>query len=525
MSKLHPNKIHNSIFGIRFFQKKMTKKFITYFLAVFLVMSSITLPGIILNHGRVLAANSSNQTESNLSKPNDYKVGVCFLGICIDTPKIPGPLKDPLQEGVNSLIKDQLRSFLSNEIPITGTEHKLYPTTSQLLNGQFTPQTLYLNALNSSQVIPPGDYEIPVHYYCTKVYTLNGAGNRYRLARLNGRMSNVLSTLYQRASLNKVPIQDVQVLSWSIQSGVSYDNLSSSSKQLVNQLIPDYRQQLEGSFTDKAIKYWNSLSRATSLPSLDATLNQLGDVGTFTRSLFRAREEIINTNFSYRSLANSFVIPQDVNLPGGMETTPWSQINEQIYLRFIAPKGALNDGVAQVRIIGDEYTEIDGSYLVAQATTPLPKRVPNPRGIIFQTLLELIVRSVGIPESSSHQAVTATVKSKSDELPVFIIYSDRMPTIAEHVLSAFRRGHPNTLTYIGGALSGGNRKAACLRAIPRRKGEQCDEYPFASTLEGGSNASIWLVPEKENQRQGGDLSAFILLNNLKAGDRFRVEVR
>lgn len=265
-------------------------------------------------------------------------------------------------------------------------------------------------------MIPPGDYEIPVHYYCTKVYTLNGAGNRYRLARLNGKMSNVLSTLYQRASLNKVPIQDVQVLSWSIQSGVSYDNLSSSSKQLVNQLIPDYRQQLEGSFTDKTIKYWNSLSRATSLPSLDATLNQLGDVGTFTRSLFRAREEIINTNFSYRSLANSFVIPQDVNLPGGIETTPWSQVNEQIYLRFIAPKGALNDGVAQVRIVGRSQTkELDkvdllkSNFESKQLISSLPSN--NNRSassVTAEVLLSNISQSVGIPEQNG-QALTATV--------------------------------------------------------------------------------------------------------------------
>ena len=340
MSKLYPNKIHDFIFGSRFFHKKMTKKFIAYFLVGFVLISSIILPGAILNHSPVLAANSSNQTDAHLSKPNDDKIAICIGKFCIKTPvkiEIPGPFKKPLEEGANSLIKNQLRSFLKDEIPITGTEHKLYPTTSQLPGGQFTPQTLYLNALNSSQVIPLGDYEIPVHYYCTKVYTLNGAGNRYRLARLNGRLSNVLSTLYQRASLNKVPIQDVQVLSWSIQSGVSYDNLSSSSKQLVNQLIPDYRQQLGGSFTDKTIKYWNSLSQVTSLPSFDATLNQLGDIGTFAKSLLRAREEIINTNFSYRRLANSFVIPQDVNLPGGMETTPWSQINEQVYLRFIAP--------------------------------------------------------------------------------------------------------------------------------------------------------------------------------------------
>ena len=229
-------------------------------------------------------------------------------------------------------------------------------------------------------------------------------------------MSNVLSTLYQRASLNKVPIQDVQVLSWSIQSGVSYDNLSSSSKQLVNQLIPDYRQQLEGSFTDKAIKYWNSLSRATSLPSLDATLNQLGDVGTFTRSLFRAREEIINTNFSYRSLANSFVIPQDVNLPGGIETTPWSQVNEQIYLRFIAPKGALNDGVAQVRIVGRSQTKelnkvnlIKSNVESKQVISTLPgNNNRSASSVTAEALLSNISQSVGIPEQNG-QALTATV--------------------------------------------------------------------------------------------------------------------
>jgi hypothetical protein len=504
----------------------MFKKLSTYFLLGFLVANGIVLSGRISNHNQVLAASPLNQAKDNLSISNDLKANICILGICIDTPPILEPLTKPIEEGANALIKDQLRSFLSNEIPITGSEHQLYETTSQLPGDQFSPQILYLSALNASQVISPGDYEIPVHFYCTKVYTLNGAGNRYRLARLSGRLSDALSTLYQRASVNNVPIQEVQVLSWSIQSGVSYDNLSSSSKQLVNQLIPEYRQELDGSFIDKTIKYWNDVSRLTSLPSLDSTLNSLGDTGTFVRSLFRARDEILRTNFSYHSLANAFVIPQDVNLPGGMETTPWSKINDQVYLRFIAPRGATKDGIVQVRIMSDKYTETNKNYLTAQTTIPRPvPRSQNPRAIIFQTLLEMIVKSIGIPEESGHQAITATAKSRLDELPVFVIYSDRMPTIAEHVLSAFQRGYPKKLTYAGGALSGKNRKAACLRVIPRGEGQQCDEYPFASTKEGGEKASIWIVPALENQRQGGDFAAFIRLNNIEVGDQFLVEVR
>ena len=394
----------------------MIKKLSTYFLLGFLVANGIVLSSKISNHDKVLAASPLNQVKDNLSISNDLKADICILGFCVNTPAILEPLKKPIEDGANAFIKDQLRSFLSNEIPITGSEHQLYPTTSQLPGDQFSPQILYLSALNASQVIPPGDYEIPVHFYCTKVYTLNGKGNRYRLARLSGRLSDVLSTLYQRASVNNVSIQEVQVLSWSIQSGVSYDNLSSSSKQLVNQLIPEYRQELDGSFIDKTIKYWNDASRLTSLPSLNSTLDSLGDTGTFVKSLFRARDEILRTNFNYRNLANAFVISQDVNLPGGVETTPWSKINDQVYLRFMAPRGALNDGIVQVRVVGQGQTNESDRINFLNDNTESNQLIASfssnnnlgASSVTAGTLLNQISKSVGIPEQNG-QALTATV--------------------------------------------------------------------------------------------------------------------
>ncbi|MCL1493999.1 MAG: hypothetical protein M1G31_25130 [Pseudanabaena sp. Salubria-1] len=365
---------------------KITKA-IARFLIGFLAIILLSLINASISGDRAFGTNSLNKDFSVVSRPDNQKVGICIAGFCVNTPNIPDIIKAPIEQGINSAIKDQLRSFLSGEIPITGTEHKLYPSTFELPGDRFAPNTLYLSALQPSQVIPSGDYEIPVHFYCTKVYTLNGAGNRFRLAKLEGRLSNALSNLYQRASLNNVPIQDVQVLSWSIQSGVPYDNLSRESKNLVDRLIPDYRQELNGSFTDQTIQFWNTLAAITPLPSLDETLNQLGDVGSFARTLFRAREEIIRSNFNYQNLANNFVLRQDFNLPGGVESTPWSQINDRVYLRFIAPSGALKDGVAQVRIVGN-----------SQNTTP----------ITSGTLLNDISQSVGIPEQNG-QAITATV--------------------------------------------------------------------------------------------------------------------
>lgn len=50
----------------------------------------------------------------------------------------------------------------------------------------------------------------------------------------------------------------------------------------------------------------------------------------------------------------------------------------------------------------------------------------------------------------------------------------------------------------------------------------CDEYPFASTREGGAGASVRCVPSGTNSSQGGTLSQFY--KNLKDGDYFCVKV-
>ncbi|MEU8543086.1 NucA/NucB deoxyribonuclease domain-containing protein [Streptomyces sp. NPDC048717] len=58
---------------------------------------------------------------------------------------------------------------------------------------------------------------------------------------------------------------------------------------------------------------------------------------------------------------------------------------------------------------------------------------------------------------------------------------------------------------------------------------QCDEYPFASTREGGKSQSLpnrgtmW-VPEKENQRQGGFLGTFYRESRILDGDPYFVYV-
>jgi Deoxyribonuclease NucA/NucB len=52
----------------------------------------------------------------------------------------------------------------------------------------------------------------------------------------------------------------------------------------------------------------------------------------------------------------------------------------------------------------------------------------------------------------------------------------------------------------------------------------CDEYPFASTDEGGAGASIANVPVAEQHTQGGLMSGFYSSQRMLDGDSFHVAV-
>jgi len=74
-----------------------------------------------------------------------------------------------------------------------------------------------------------------------------------------------------------------------------------------------------------------------------------------------------------------------------------------------------------------------------------------------------------------------------------------------------------------------NNAFLCPRSRPRPPGKQCDEYPFASTSEGGNNVPAdsrgWAwVPAAEQQSQGGRISAFYNANRVLNGDAFWVLV-
>ncbi|MGW6306069.1 NucA/NucB deoxyribonuclease domain-containing protein [Streptomyces niveus] len=96
------------------------------------------------------------------------------------------------------------------------------------------------------------------------------------------------------------------------------------------------------------------------------------------------------------------------------------------------------------------------------------------------------------------------------DLPVFVVDGSRTPKIAINDKSAIDAGHPFLLTAMRNSKDGYlNRElAGCGKSVWNGP-QSCDEYPFASTFEGGIGAQTMGVPVAEQRTQFRDLGKFM----------------
>jgi hypothetical protein len=113
-------------------------------------------------------------------------------------------------------------------------------------------------------------------------------------------------------------------------------------------------------------------------------------------------------------------------------------------------------------------------------------------------------------------AVAAAVSEKPKFVPVSI---SQTPTIAAHV-AIYQGGIPQLLTRVDKARTVRNRAEAIGKRGSAGFGLSWDEYPFASTEQGGSGASVVAVPQMENWKQGGIIGACYLFENIRVGESF-----
>ena len=135
-----------------------------------------------------------------------------------------------------------------------------------------------------------------------------------------------------------------------------------------------------------------------------------------------------------------------------------------------------------------------------------------------------VATSTGQPilvHNNTNPSGCGTGDVSTDDLPVLEISSERMPNIADNIESAIDAGHPSVLPRTSPAQAVQNRREAC--AGFSGPGSP-DEYPFASTMEGGAGSQVRGVPLQEQYRQGGTVNAFYQQNSIGVGDKFKVQV-
>jgi len=118
--------------------------------------------------------------------------------------------------------------------------------------------------------------------------------------------------------------------------------------------------------------------------------------------------------------------------------------------------------------------------------------------------------------------------------PTFVI-SDKYPTLFA-ARTMWLSTHPEhfTLTYIGPQsvllykkIVDKNRRIATApikhltKYIPF---VDADEFPYASTYEGGEGAGAWPIPSWENQGEGRDLGSFYRTSGIQPGQKFNISL-
>lgn len=144
-----------------------------------------------------------------------------------------------------------------------------------------------------------------------------------------------------------------------------------------------------------------------------------------------------------------------------------------------------------------------------------------------------------IGEGSEAFMVASSAKSNVDQctmrqmvgerrckIPVLIIDAAKMPYISRNIKLAWEdEGHPGVLRREEDPIrQKANRNAACTRAAKAVLSGSCDEYPIASSKEGGAGARVEGVPMDEQCAQGWVVMETARVNNLRDNDPFAVVI-
>ena len=253
--------------------------------------------------------------------------------------------------------ENAIESLLNNQLPLRLDANAIYPTVAAPPGGPFTPRPVTLTAADLDRPLSPGDYTMNMLAFCTE-YSVHrpGAGVAYRLGPLQGKAAGAIGDLLWRGTFQKnLPPQQLQAVSWAIQSGLRYSQMPSTYQAVIDNVIPDHKNELNGDFFESMEDSYTNLAKGTKLPPLQQLLGGMGKAGQLALSADRQRQALLQQNTTDQIKEQTLFAGQDqgVYTPVKAEDGPWTErIPGVAYLRYQIVGGNMaRNNIMQIRIL------------------------------------------------------------------------------------------------------------------------------------------------------------------------------
>ena len=203
---------------------------------------------------------------------------------------------------------------------------------------------------------------------------------------------------------------------------------------------------------------------------------------------------------------------QDDYLPFGMEINYEyrNPKNEYLYNKkeLQEETGLYDYGARFYDPVVARWTAVDPLAETSRKWSPYNYAINNPIRFIDPDGKDIINIAGGVSFTGEDANVAFSAIQKQIEsnktFKIHFVYESKTKDIYTHTLNAFRQGQPEVLHYDNDKRRSNQRRYQATKGYSSRASEglEKDEYPYASTFEGGAGASIAYVPKEQNSRQG-----------------------
>jgi len=420
-------------------------------------------------------------------------------------------------QGIEEELKEKaaektLGDLLNDQLPLDLNADDVFPTVATLPGGPFQPIPLALTSDQLDQPLPPGDYTIPMLAFCSE-YSVHqpGAGTAYVLGPLNGKAADAIGALLWRGTLQQgIAPQTLQAVSWAIQSGLTYAQMPKTYQTVIDNVIPDYKSELQSDFISNAEDSYNTLAKGTKLPPLDTLLAGMGEPGQLALSAEKQRQALLQQNTTDQIREQTLFQGQESGIytPVKAEEGPWTErIPGVAYMRLQIVGGNMaTNNVMEIRIMPQPGTTaeipreprlVNASFHPGQASqnsaSPAPAAAqPNdwlkdilPNGLPVCTELT----------AAPPPAPTGLLPTLTNLVKGILGYSQGRGAQALTQIPALNKsGAPGTGAVLAGKLEGivGKGTVTVLRNGKTMRLTTCSDIYMNDILTAGKNSRVYL---------------------------------